>query len=349
MGRSPCCDQEAGVKKGPWTPEEDKLLVDYITQHGHGSWRRLPKLAGLNRCGKSCRLRWTNYLRPDIKRGRFTDDEEKLIIHLHSLLGNKWSSIATKLPGRTDNEIKNYWNTHLRKKLLGMGIDPVTHRPRTDLNLLAGIPNLLAAANLGVAAGGGGPLAAWDINALKLQADAAKFQLLQGLVRALAAAAAPAPAPAGVDLMALLAGVAAGNGASAGVDQGGGRLQFDGLLNLPALTTVPSSVAPGMSSPFAGLLSGFGGGGALACDGLSSTELGHSGASGSNVTAAVAPPLVAAGECNAGGGGGGATPCEETPASSPFEGLDNLNLDDLSSDNWKDLLEQMSWLNPNEM
>ena len=78
-----------GWKKGPWTQAEDKLLVDYIKDNGHGSWRRLPKLAGLNRCGKSCRLRWTNYLRPDIKRGRFTDEEEKLIIHLQALLGNR--------------------------------------------------------------------------------------------------------------------------------------------------------------------------------------------------------------------------------------------------------------------
>ncbi|KAJ6682631.1 MYB FAMILY TRANSCRIPTION FACTOR [Salix koriyanagi] len=69
MGRSPCCD-ESGLKKGPWTPEEDQKLVKYIQKHGHGSWRALPKLAGLNRCGKSCRLRWTNYLRPDIKRGK---------------------------------------------------------------------------------------------------------------------------------------------------------------------------------------------------------------------------------------------------------------------------------------
>jgi myb proto-oncogene protein len=89
MGRSPCCEQDADVKKGPWTPEEDKLLVEYIGKNGHGSWRRLPKLAGLNRCGKSCRLRWTNYLRPDIKRGGFSDDEERLIIHLHATLGNK--------------------------------------------------------------------------------------------------------------------------------------------------------------------------------------------------------------------------------------------------------------------
>ncbi|KAL8502259.1 hypothetical protein ACS0TY_021399 [Phlomoides rotata] len=86
----------------------------------------------LQRCGKSCRLRWTNYLRPDIKRGRFSFEEEETIIQLHSVLGNKWSSIAARLPGRTDNEIKNYWNTHIRKRLLRMGIDPVTHAPRLD-------------------------------------------------------------------------------------------------------------------------------------------------------------------------------------------------------------------------
>ncbi|KAJ0243663.1 SANT/Myb domain-containing protein [Hirschfeldia incana] len=147
MGRSPCCD-ENGLKKGPWTPEEDEKLIDHIQEHGHRSWRALPKQAGLNRCGKSCRLRWTNYLRPDIKRGNFTEEEEETIINLHALLGNKWSSIASNLPGRTDNEIKNYWNTHLRKKLLQMGIDPVTHRPRTDhLNVLAALPQLIAAAN----------------------------------------------------------------------------------------------------------------------------------------------------------------------------------------------------------
>ncbi|CAO2187359.1 unnamed protein product [Urochloa humidicola] len=323
MGRSPCCDQDAGVKKGPWMPEEDKLLVDYIKEKGHGSWRRLPKLAGLNRCGKSCRLRWTNYLRPDIKRGRFTDDEEKLIIHLHSILGNKWSSIASKLPGRTDNEIKNYWNTHLRKKLLNMGIDPVTHRPRTDLNLLAGIPNLLAAAGAAQTTA-----ACWDMNALRLQADAAKFQLLQGLLHALSAA------PPAVDLMAILSAATNGGRVSqpaAGVDHN------SSLLNLPALTSAPS--LPAMSS-FSGLLSS--GGGALAGDGLSSTV------SGSNLTAAMAPPLVAAKECN---DSGTSTPCEETPASSPFEGLENLILDDdkFNSNSWRDLLE-MSWLNnPDEL
>nr|XP_043609081.1 protein CLT2, chloroplastic [Erigeron canadensis] len=131
MGRSPS-SEENGLKKGPWTPEEDQKLIDYIERNGHGSWRALPSLAGLNRCGKSCRLRWTNYLRPDIKRGNFTEEEEKLIIHLHSHLGNKWSAIATHLPGRTDNEIKNFWNTHLKKKLLQMGIDPNNHKHQSN-------------------------------------------------------------------------------------------------------------------------------------------------------------------------------------------------------------------------
>ncbi|KAL5802724.1 hypothetical protein ACOSQ4_031029 [Xanthoceras sorbifolium] len=127
------------VKKGPWTVEEDQKLTDYIQKHGHGRWRILPKNAGLKRCGKSCRLRWTNYLRPDIKRGKFSLEEEETIIQLHRVLGNKWSAIAARLPGRTDNEIKNYWNTHIKKKLLRMGIDPVTHSPRLDLLELSSI------------------------------------------------------------------------------------------------------------------------------------------------------------------------------------------------------------------
>ncbi|XP_058729546.1 transcription factor MYB1-like [Vicia villosa] len=116
MGRSPCCSKE-GLNRGAWTAHEDKILTDYINLHGEGKWRNLPKRAGLKRCGKSCRLRWLNYLRPDIKRGNISSDEEELIIRLHKLLGNRWSLIAGRLPGRTDNEIKNYWNTNLGKKV----------------------------------------------------------------------------------------------------------------------------------------------------------------------------------------------------------------------------------------
>ncbi|XP_057547733.1 transcription factor MYB60-like [Amaranthus tricolor] len=116
MGRPPCCDKD-GIKKGPWTPEEDIILVSYIQEHGPGNWRSVPTNTGLQRCSKSCRLRWTNYLRPGIKRGNFTPHEEGMIIHLQALLGNKWAAIASYLPQRTDNDIKNYWNTHLKKKL----------------------------------------------------------------------------------------------------------------------------------------------------------------------------------------------------------------------------------------
>lgn len=131
MGRSPCCEK-AHTNKGAWTKEEDDRLIAHIRAHGEGCWRSLPKAAGLLRCGKSCRLRWINYLRPDLKRGNFTEEEDELIIKLHSLLGNKWSLIAGRLPGRTDNEIKNYWNTHIRRKLLSRGVDPTTHRPMNE-------------------------------------------------------------------------------------------------------------------------------------------------------------------------------------------------------------------------
>ncbi|CAL5380220.1 unnamed protein product [Camellia sinensis] len=132
MGRHSCCYKQK-LRKGLWSPEEDEKLVRHITKFGHGCWSSVPKLAGLQRCGKSCRLRWINYLRPDLKRGTFSQQEENLIIELHAVLGNRWSQIAAQLPGRTDNEIKNLWNSSLKKKLRQRGIDPNTHKPLSEI------------------------------------------------------------------------------------------------------------------------------------------------------------------------------------------------------------------------
>ncbi|XP_010530396.1 PREDICTED: transcription factor RAX3-like [Tarenaya hassleriana] len=119
MGRAPCCDK-ANVKKGPWSPEEDAKLKSHIETHGTGgNWIALPHKIGLRRCGKSCRLRWLNYLRPNIRHGGFSQEEDNIICSLYISIGSRWSAIASQLPGRTDNDIKNYWNTRLKKRFLG--------------------------------------------------------------------------------------------------------------------------------------------------------------------------------------------------------------------------------------
>ncbi|KAM0877207.1 hypothetical protein ACQ4PT_035641 [Festuca glaucescens] len=131
MGRLSSCGGgvHPKLRKGLWSPEEDEKLYNHIIRHGIGSWSSVASLAGLRRCGKSFRLRWLNYLRPDVKRGSFSQQEEDLIVALHKILGNRWSQISSHLPGRTDNEIKNFWNSCVKKKLRLQGIDPATHKP----------------------------------------------------------------------------------------------------------------------------------------------------------------------------------------------------------------------------
>uniref|UniRef100_A0A804N5K1 MYB transcription factor n=1 Tax=Zea mays TaxID=4577 RepID=A0A804N5K1_MAIZE len=124
------------LRRGPWTVDEDHILVNYIADNGEGRWNSLARAAGLKRTGKSCRLRWLNYLRPDVKRGNFTADEQLLILDLHTRWGNRWSKIAQHLPGRTDNEIKNYWRTRVQKHAKQLNCDASSKRFKDAMRYL---------------------------------------------------------------------------------------------------------------------------------------------------------------------------------------------------------------------
>ncbi|XP_030459538.2 transcription factor MYB97-like [Syzygium oleosum] len=103
------------LKKGMWSPQEDKILTEYVRRHGEGNWNAVHRRTPLLRCGKSCRLRWANHLKPDLKKGAFSPEEASLVVQLHAEHGNKWAHMASLLPGRTDNEIKNFWNTRVKR------------------------------------------------------------------------------------------------------------------------------------------------------------------------------------------------------------------------------------------
>ncbi|KAL5136451.1 Transcription factor MYB2 [Glycine soja] len=133
-------EKEMGMRKGPWAVEEDTILVNYIATHGEGHWNSVARC--LRRSGKSCRLRWLNYLRPDVRRGNITLQEQILILDLHSRWGNRWSKIAQQLPGRTDNEIKNYWRTRVIKQAKQLKCDVNSKQFRDTLRYVW-MPRLL--------------------------------------------------------------------------------------------------------------------------------------------------------------------------------------------------------------
>ncbi|KAJ4829254.1 hypothetical protein Tsubulata_016584 [Turnera subulata] len=135
-------EEDMDVRKGPWTVEEDSLLINYVNIHGEGRWNTAARCAGLNRTGKSCRLRWLNYLRPDVRRGNISLQEQLLILELHSRWGNRWSKIAQELPGRTDNEIKNYWRTRVQKHAKQLKCD-VNSKQFRDVMRYVWIPRLV--------------------------------------------------------------------------------------------------------------------------------------------------------------------------------------------------------------
>ncbi|KAJ7949489.1 Myb transcription factor [Quillaja saponaria] len=108
---------ETYIKKGPWSKEEDEVLINHVKKFGPREWSSIRSNGLLPRTGKSCRLRWVNKLRPNLKNGcKFSAEEERLVIELQAQFGNKWAKIATYLHGRTDNDVKNFWSSR-RKRL----------------------------------------------------------------------------------------------------------------------------------------------------------------------------------------------------------------------------------------
>ncbi|XAR49721.1 hypothetical protein NMG60_11033002 [Bertholletia excelsa] len=192
-------EEEMELRRGPWTVEEDLTLINYITKNGEGRWNSLARCAGLKRTGKSCRLRWLNYLRPDVRRGNITLEEQLLILELHSRWGNRWSKIAQHLPGRTDNEIKNYWRTRVQKHAKQLKCD-VNSKQFKDTMRYLWMPRLLERIQAAAAASttASGPLS--TITSCHVSSNNSNNNDVIFSAAAVAQVAPPPPAAAGSDL-----------------------------------------------------------------------------------------------------------------------------------------------------
>ncbi|CAN6566569.1 unnamed protein product [Malus baccata var. baccata] len=146
--------KEEGIRKGPWKAEEDEVLLKHVKKCGPRDWSSIRSKGLLQRTGKSCRLRWVNKLRPNLKNGcKFSVEEERVVIELQAQFGNKWARIATYLPGRTDNDVKNFWSSRqkrLARILQTSAAAPATpssksHKTKREVSVFHELPTIVEA------------------------------------------------------------------------------------------------------------------------------------------------------------------------------------------------------------